>query len=383
MEDVNEFIFNETDGGHSLDGRLTDYLYYPVQGLEVVYTVCCLLSLLYVLAVLVYNLRNKIMLRKTVVYDDYLVQDKFFKVDESLTRFFIFLLFVIFELLFSLSANAYGLLYILFPSISIDNICIENSNVVNSEVYVNRLAMLFLNFLFCLESFSYSMMIWLFGVSLLHLSYASVNVLKFKQVYQFLFIGTVFNFISLVFLVVPYTSILGKIFQTLLNIVSVIIVLLIAWYKYFPAVKRHFVNTKNLFGSIKYKRQKKYLCCYKIIFSCFILIFQIFILRDILFYSVFLASEEVAMNPCWFRVRYHSLVFNLYSDTVSALVNTQKFLMMLVYMCDIIGYSSFVGINSTAIAYVIFHIVKQICSAYKATKANNVKDDQLTRSLLP
>ena len=380
MEDANEYTFNETDRMDSLDDRFTDYLYYPVQGLEVVYTVCCVFSLLYVLVVLVYNLRKKILLRRNVEYEDYLVQDKFFKIDELLTRFFIFLLFSIFELLFSLSTNAYGLLYVLFPSRSIGNICVENLNIVNSEMYVDRLAMIFLNFLFCLESFSYSMMIWLFGVSLLHLSYASVNALKFKQVYQFLLTGTMFSFIALVFMVVPYTSILGKIFQTLLNIVSFIIVLLIAWYRYFPALKSRIGNTNNLFGSIEYKRQKKYLFCYKIIFICLILIFQIFILRDILFYAVFLASEAVSMNPCWFHVSYHSLVFNLYSDTVNALVSKQKCLLVLVYVCDVIGYSSFVVINCTAISYIVFHIVKHTYSAYKP---NHVKDYQLTRSLLP
>ena len=379
MEDVSEYISNETDRVHLLDDRFADYLYYPVQCLAVVYTVCCVLSLLYVLVVLVYNLRNKIMLRRNVVYDDYLVQDKLFKVDELLTRFSIFLLFIIFELLFSLSANTYGILYVLFPSMSIANVCIEDSNVAISEMYVDRLDVVFLNFLFCLESFSYSMMIWLFGVALLHLSYASVNALKLKQVYQFLFVGSVFNFVTLLFMVVPYTSILGKILQTLLNIVSVIIVLVIAWYKYFPAVKSRVVNANNLFGTIEYKRQKKYLSCYKLLFSCLILIFQIFILRDILFYAVFLAFEAIIMNPCWFHVSYHSLIFNLYSDTINELVYSQQYLLMVVYVCDVIGYSSFVVINSATISYVIFNIVKRTHSAYKS----DAKDDQLTRSLLP
>ena len=53
------------------------------------------------------------------------------------------------------------------------------------------------------------MMIWLFGVSLFHLSIVARNELRVKSVLHYILLGLVINLILMAFVLIPYTVEIG------------------------------------------------------------------------------------------------------------------------------------------------------------------------------
>ena len=82
------------------------------------------------------------------------------------------------------------------------------------------------------------MMIWLFGVSLFHLSFAARNELRVKGILHYILLGLVINFILIVSVLIPYTSIFGTIAQSVMDQISILIAIYIAKRKFFPAYNK-------------------------------------------------------------------------------------------------------------------------------------------------
>ena len=383
-----EIVSNKSKYSNSvLDGFL-EYSNDPIHIIQVIYTVTCIFWLLYAIGVIFYILRRKILFRKGLEYSHFEAEDKLFKIDETLTRFSIFFIFLVFECVFCLSSNIYVATYILLtnilPSIPIpiDNICISQLDPIISEMYEHKVGIMLLNFLFCFENFSFEMMIWVMAVFLLHLSYAATNKLKLKHVGQFLLVGLVFNSAVLMFMMVPYTSILGKVAQTILSLVSFCILLYIGRYRCFPALtsgvkEAHRIHSYNL-----YQKKKRYLRQYKILFITLLIAFLIFLVRDLVFYNIFLASESVIMNPCWFHATYHMPYLNAYVRTIDTFVFNTEYFLVFVHSFDLLGYSFFIVVNLTVFFFLVLKFVKQRHPRSLTLRAYRLNSNQLSRTLL-
>ena len=152
---------------------------------------------------------------------------------ETILRNSIFLVFLCFELIYCLIINIYGLMLVFnsLPDIPIpiDQNCKLISGTFLSNVYDNRLVNI-LSTLFGLliRKFSFSMLIWMFGVTLLHLSYAARNELRVKTILRFILMGLVINVIRSVPLMIPSTSLFAIITYSLIDQIIFFLVLYIA-----------------------------------------------------------------------------------------------------------------------------------------------------------
>ena len=96
--------------------------------------------------------------------------------------------------------------------------------------------MIMLNIISILGDLSFSMMIWLVGVSLFHLSFAARNELRVKSVLLYFLLGLVINLVLMVFALIPYTHLFGTIAQSVMDQISILIAIYIAKRKFIPAM---------------------------------------------------------------------------------------------------------------------------------------------------
>ena len=94
--------------------------------------------------------------------------------------------------------------------------CTLDASTFIGSAYDRRFGMIVLNITYVLEGISFSMMIWLFGVSLFHLSFAARNELRVKGILHYILLGLVTNLILMASVLIPYTSLFGTIAQSLL-----------------------------------------------------------------------------------------------------------------------------------------------------------------------
>ena len=221
--------------------------YIGVQALGFMYTLVCVFWLVYVIYKLIALIRN----RKSLINLSYLNTEHDYKIRifmhrESILRNSIFLLFLFFELAYFLMINIYGvpLAILNYQNLSIPiapNCTMENWTFLGNA-YDNRFGIIILNMSGILSNLSFSMMIWLFGVSLFHLSFAARNELRVKSVLLYILLGLVINFILMVFASIPYTKLFGTIAQSVMDQISILIAIYIAKRKFFPAMNSRIID---------------------------------------------------------------------------------------------------------------------------------------------
>ena len=120
-------------------------------------------------------------------------QNCIFMYRETILRNSIFLLFLCFEIIFYLTTNLFGVTYIFVnyqnTSAQIAPNCKLGTWTFNGSAYERRFGMIILNNIYVLRDLSFSMIIWLFGVSLFHLSIVARNELRVKSVLHYIFWG--------------------------------------------------------------------------------------------------------------------------------------------------------------------------------------------------
>ena len=134
-----------------------------------------------------------------------------------------------------------------------------------APAYDRRFGMIVLNITKVLEGISFSMMIWLFGVSLFHLSFAARNELRVKSVLLYILLGLVINLILMVSVLIPYTSIFGAIAQSVMDQISILIAIYIAKRKFFPAMNSRIIDAFHYNNVRVYLEHKRLLYWYKVI----------------------------------------------------------------------------------------------------------------------
>ena len=145
------------------------------------------------------------------------------------------------------------------------------------SAYDRRFGMIVLNITYVLEGISFSMMIWLFGVSLFHLSFAARNELRVKSVLHYILLGLFINLILMVSVLIPYTSIFDSIAQSVMDQISILIVIYIAKRKFFPAMNSRIIDAFHYNNFRVYLEQKRLLYWYKVPIFFLTFTFEIFI----------------------------------------------------------------------------------------------------------
>ena len=328
--------------------------YIVVQAVGFTYTLVCVFWLVYVIYTLIALIRN----RKSLINLSYLNTEHDYKIRifmqrESILRNSIFLVFLFFELAYCLTININGipLAFLNFQNIPIPigpNCTLETGTFLGLA-YNNRFGVIILNMSSILEGKSFSMMIWLFGVSLFHLSFAARNELRVKSVLHYILLGLVINLILMVFVLIPYTHLFGTIAQSVMDQISILIAIYIAIRKFFPAMNSRIIDAFHYNNVRVYLEQKRLLYRYKVLICFLTFTFEIFILKNLIIYNLCVILDSINWNPCWFHVTLHLPTFKLSQSTNNILYLIVSYLSIIGHLTDIVVYINFILVNLTLI----------------------------------
>ena len=321
--------------------------YIVVQMFGFIYTLVCVFWLVYVIYTLIALIRN----RECLINLSYLNTEHDYKIRifmhrESILRNSIFLVFLFFELAYCLTINISGipLAFLNFQNIPIPigpNCTLETWTFLGIA-YNNRFGIIILNMISILEGISFAMMIWLFGVSLFHLSFAARNELRIKSVLHYILLGLVINLILMAFLLIPYTHLFGNIALSVMNQISILIAIYIAKRKFFPAMNSRIIDAFHYNNVRVFLEQKRLLYRYKVLICFLTFTFEIYILKNLILYNLFVILDSISWNPCWFHVTLHLPTFKLSQSTNNILNLIADYLGIIGYLTDIVVYINFI-----------------------------------------
>ena len=321
---------------------------YISQGLGLMYALLCVLWLVYVGVSLSSEIRKKRALIRLMNIDfrnDY--TSRLFIQKEIIFRYVIFLLFLFFELLYSIDINIYGIisLYDQEKKNVIQNF--QNcSSIFSSKTSHNSGVTASLQNIFhnC-RDYAFSMMIWLFGMSLLHLSNAARNELKVKLVLRFFLFGIFINTSLSIIRLIPNTSIFSSIALSLKDQISLFIVLYIAKKKFFPAMNSRVIDAFHLHNTNVYLKQKRLLKQYKVLVIVFLITFEIYIFKYIISGIFDMILMMVYARSCW------PDLYLMFSMPNPVFQWTSPYSLIIFNLMSIVVRTSFVMVN-TNIMYV-------------------------------
>ena len=331
-----------------------------------VYTLLCIFWLIYVICDIISHVRNKRRLVTLIYLDsghDY--ANRLFMQKETILRNSIFLVFLCFELNYCFVFNIWGFssLFIPLPDIpvSIDPNCELISNTFLADAYDDTFGMFLLRlFGLLIKNISFSMLIWMFGASLLHLSYAARNELRVKVILHFILIGFTINLIIVVPLMIPSVSLFGIIAYSLINQISFFFVLYIARRKFFPAMNSRIIDAFHLNNTKVYLEQRRLLKRYKTLIYFLLFNFEINILKDVFLYSLYVILESISMNSCWFHVAFSFPVFAISDSLSHVLFRISWYLLISAYGIELIFTFNMIVINLIFIYILFLQCLKRI-----------------------
>ena len=325
-------------------------VYYVSQGLGMLYTVLCTVWLVYVLVNIFSQIRNKRRLdslRHQNSSNEYLIH--IFTQREPLFRYIIFLIFLSFELIYCLCINTFfgtiKISEVIIIQIEIGPECFVDSRSFVGTPYDTRPVIVMLNVFSLLQNYSFSMMIWLFGASLLHLSFAARNELRMKKVLLFTILGVVTNFVITASANISYTSLFGCIGLSLMDQISLFVTLYIARRKFFPAMNSRVIDAYHLHNTNVYLQQRRLLKQYKVIVFVFLFTFELYVLKNLIFFNLYAIFDTIGLNPCWFHVVYHLPMFSLEKSTRYLLQFLSYCFLVVDHLTNIIIYVSIIIVN--------------------------------------
>ena len=205
--------------------------------------------------------------------------------------------------------------------------------------------MITLKIISILGDLSFSMMIWLFGVSQFHLSFAARNELRVKLVLHYILLGLVINVTLMTFALIPYASIFGTIAQRVMDQISILIAIYIAKSKFFPAMNSRIIDAFHYNNVRVYLEQKRLLYRYKVLICFLTFTFEIYILKNPILYNLFVIFESISVNPCWFHVTLHFPAFSLVYSTKYLLHQISFYFQIFGHLTNVIVYINIILVN--------------------------------------
>ena len=101
-----------------------------------------------------------------------------------------------------------------------------------------------------------------------------------------------------------------------------------------------------------YQEQKWLLSWYKVLICFLTFTFEIFILKNLRLYNLFVIFESISMYSCWFNVTYYFPVFSLLETTQHILHQISFYFQILGNLTDIFVYLNFNLINLLLIYFI-------------------------------
>ena len=173
---------------------INNYLYYPGQALLLIYVFSSCIWLFCVIHKIHSHLKEKRLLEAKrssgILLNPIELEYKISSVKSELLRFWISFIFFFVEILYGLDLNIYGLFvgHISHGSVNLGYNCTLQANTYLARQYVLEPDYILTNVLIVLSRFAYSLMIWLFGITLLNLSHAALERIHVKKIIKYILI---------------------------------------------------------------------------------------------------------------------------------------------------------------------------------------------------
>ena len=328
-----------------------DYVVFISQVFGFIYTSLCMFWLVCV----TFDLISRLRIKRRLVTLNYLGSNndyahKLFQQRECILRNSIFLVFLCFEVVYGLIFNISEFLYMFYSpngnSISIDFTCKLKPGTILADAHNNSLGMLLFKFFgWFVRYTSFSMLIWMFGATILHLSYAAKNKLNAKVILHFCLIGLTINIIMAIAIMIPYASLFGRIARSVMDQIAFLLVLYIVNKKFFPAMNSRIIDAFHFNNTVVYLQQKRLLSRYKALIYFLLFSFELYILKDLLIYNLFILFESICENSCWFRVTLSLPEFTISNSVNITLLKISEYLLLLTHLIDLMFYINIIAVN--------------------------------------
>ena len=146
-------------------------------------------------------------------------------------------------------------------------------------------------------------------------------------------------------ILIPYTSLFGRIAQSVVDQISFLLVLYIVNKKFFPAMNSRIIDAFHFNNKAVYLQQKRLLSRYKALIYFLLISFELCILKDLLLYNLCMIFESFYANSCWYRVSLSFPAFTI-SDSHKSLLHTiSEVILILAHFVDLIFFSNIITVN--------------------------------------
>ena len=348
--------------------------------LSFVYTIICIFWLFYAIINIYTQLRIKRRLEAIMQSElNYDYRNDIFIRKESIMRNVLFILLLFFELAYCLNIDLAGVVVVFLNytdvNISIGSNCSVDSSSLIGMSYDSRVSSIFIKGLSLFDDYCFSMMIWIFGVSLLHLSFAAKNELRVKTIIHLNLFGIIIYLLIALFASIPYTSLFGPILHSVVDQISIFVALYIARKKFFPAMNSRVIDAYHLHNANVYLQQKRLFKQYKVLVFVFIFTFELMIFKNVFLYNIVVIFEAITVNSCWFHVTFHIPLFTVLASTQNIFQHLSPFILVISHLIDFIVYSNFLIVNVNFI-YVVLkrHLVRKRKYRYQIFSAPLLSD---------
>ena len=340
--------------------KLIDCAFYPVRVLSIIYYIACVFWLFYIIPDIILQLRYKrSLLKRSYTSDSDHIQNSLFQCRERLVRNSLFLSFLIFEICFNLFAVFSIIPSNVFPDYPMHYNCTKIVSIHTDHHTGHSSIRKILSLLSPLEHFSFSMMIWLFGASLFHLSFAARNKLEVTKLIVFFLGGISLNMSILAAMFYVHPRIYVKIVQSFVNQISLIVVLYISKKKFFPAMNSRVIDAFHLNSLAVYNKQKRLLRQYKFLVKFILVTFELYVFKFLFFYNIYLIIHTFGINSCLNNPKYY-LIFPPLSHAITAfLYNISYIFLLFVPIIDTIVYFNICFVNFAFIGSLAIRFIKR------------------------
>ena len=269
---------------------------------------------------------------------------RIFLLNESIVRYCIYFLFVIFELLFFSCQTINSVIYAVYiqrpesvqPQVIQYN-CTLQTGTKLAQLFAPQSVYVVYSCLDSLARFAFSVMAWIFFVIVLHLSFGAKNKINPRIIICLILYGIFQSIIILPILLSEYLYIFGIFIQSIVNQMTIVISILSAHH--FFALINPKPEPVFVIHSAGYPRRKRLKKQFKFLTIFLITLLECYVIKDLVFYNSYFLLESVSLNSCWFHSTFDFPRISLSHKSVSIMSLVSLFCLVATRILEL-GFST-------------------------------------------
>ena len=150
------------------------------------------------------------------------------------------------------------------------------------------------------------------------------------------------------------------------------------WYtknNFFPAMNSRVIDAyHSSITNVVYLQIQKLYRAYRTLIYLFVIVFELYVLKNMIFYNLYVVLESISLNSCWFHVTYHLPILQLSEHTKYILSQLSEFMLDIVRLIDLTVYCSFIILNVNFICVIVKRFFKKTQYRYQIFSAPLLSD---------